>query len=75
MVRTVNKCDLCGVGFPEAPFTIRSPDYTIENVCGNCMNLYAWGVTGDDEHALEVLLEKMEAHGSQFVKKGEDKND
>ena len=60
----MTECDLCGVKFSEAPFTIRSPSYTIENVCGNCMNLYAWGVTGDDPDALEALLKKMEAHGS-----------
>ena len=60
----MTECNLCGTKFTEAPFTIVTPEYRIEDVCGNCMNLYAWGVTGDDPDALEALLKKMEAHGS-----------
>ena len=35
------KCDLCKQEIKGAPFTIVNPEYRIENVCGECMNLYA----------------------------------
>jgi len=39
------KCDLCGEEIQGGPFTIVcvNPHYRIEHVCGDCMNLYAWG--------------------------------
>jgi hypothetical protein len=33
-------CDLCKQPFEEPPFTIVTPEFRIENVCGECMNLY-----------------------------------
>lgn len=34
------KCDICNEEIIGAPFTIVTPWYRIENVCGECMNLY-----------------------------------
>ena len=54
------KCDLCDQDITSAPFTIVTHKYRIENVCGECMNLYA-------NHDFDALWKRMEELNDIFM--------
>ena len=47
-------CDLCKQPISDAPFTIVTPIDRIENVCGECMNLYG-------NQLYDELVERIES--------------
>ena len=51
----MTKCSLCTIEFEGAPFTIINPSVRIEDVCGDCLNLYA-------NQMFDELAERIEEH-------------